>query len=175
MAKSILAVALVSVALAILSAWLFSPRYDLPPVENYSVFRHSNPLFIDTIERYPARLSVVNTSKKVKVGIDISPEMFDFGNLSLSTQARKKITITNPTKYSAKIRILARGNISKIFRSGVWNGDWKEEHEFILKPGQKRTIDIGAVANRTGYYEGEIWIYSRLARNALGSLLVVVA
>ena len=173
--RNLLAVAVACALLAVASAWALSPQYPLGAPKNLTIKKHQSFLFIDTIEDYPAKFWSVNTTRKIKVGIDVSPEMFNFGNISLSTQARKKITLRNPTKRYAKVRVIASGNLSKFFRCGSWNGEWHEQRSFILKPGEEKTIDVGVVSEKPGYYEGTVRIFSRLSRSKLADILAVLS
>ncbi len=151
-------------------------KYGIPNVGPANVSSNilesrQNPFFIETVERYPMSVEVVNTSEKISLGVVAEAEIFRFGRINLGTQSRKVMTMRNPSNRAAKVRLYVFGSIANITRIGRWNMNWTEKREYVIGPHQNISIEVGVEGIYPGNYTGELVVLSRIPKLPIGGLV----
>ena len=161
-ARLVMFVTVIAVLLAIGFANLFS---DLPFQQK------PNVLFIRKVDSYAMKAEALNTTQKFKMGVNINPDMLDFGRVTLGGQVRKRMVLLNPSPYPSKAKFFAFGNISKHIHVGYWDGKWNEQWSVIIPPNSSRSVEIGFKAEKQGNFTGVLKIVTFMPRANLGPLM----
>lgn len=159
---------IVSVAILAVLIGGFMPFLDYYTDSGSIIQSRSHNLFFDyTNVKYQAKVQVRTPEENITIGFSSVKDSIDFGlAVSGGSINRKFINITNGADRDARVHIRKSGNISSMVLFG--------ENNFILKPGETRTISIeltpGNIAE--GNYTGMIDVELRKARFAVFQFLI---
>lgn len=123
---------------------------------NKTIEESKDFLFTYKIIRYPTQVEVLSKGEKL-IGMEADPWNLNFGVLPKGMNGKRFIDLANPGKNTLKVKIIVRGNISRLVSF--------DKDEIQLYPGEK--LKVTALLNTSlavpGNYSGEIDIISKKA------------
>jgi hypothetical protein len=137
--------------LILLSHKLLSPRTEY--ARQMEIELRDWLLFTEEITRYPTRINV--TANLTRLGVSTDIDKIDFGIVPLGVRVRKELSLVNHNPVRVKVRVRVRGPMGEFVHVA---------DEFVMDPGEARTLMLAAQPTQVGSWEGEIEVVVRKPR-----------